>query len=66
MLFNIFFLKAKTRNFITSQVDREGHEPPKKLQTLGGDQPKHRIDPGPITNHNTANSCAQTLQERGT
>ena len=30
------------------------------------DQPKHRIDPGPITNHNTANSCAQTLQERGT
>jgi hypothetical protein len=25
------FFKAKTRNFITSKVDREGHEPPKKL-----------------------------------
>jgi hypothetical protein len=34
-----------------SQVDRKGHKPLKRLQTLGGDQPKHRINPDPITDH---------------
>jgi hypothetical protein len=33
-LVHLVFFKAKTRNFITSKVDREGHELPKKLQTL--------------------------------
>jgi len=51
MVILFFFLKAKTRSFIKSQVDLEGHDPPKKLQTMGGDQPKHRIDPNPITDH---------------
>ena len=49
-LWAFFFLKSKTHSFITSHWIRGNHRSLKYLQTLGGDLPIKRIDPGPKTN----------------
>jgi hypothetical protein len=42
-----FFFWKQSNHFIAFSRVHLSPELPKKLQTLGGDQSKHRIDPGP-------------------